>query len=74
MSRESDFEAGKAMCPYYKGSSAREHYIRCEGVEGAVTVKLNYSGKERQRVAQLETRCFRCFDECAIYRENENKY
>ncbi len=74
MSRESDFEAGKALCPFYKGSSARDHYIRCEGIEGATTVKLNYSGRERQRVNQLEARCFSCYEGCGLYRENEKKY
>jgi len=74
MSRESDYEAGKALCPFYKGSSAKEHYIRCEGIGCAVSLKLNYSGRERQRLNQLESRCFSDYPDCEVCQAIERKY
>jgi hypothetical protein len=68
MARESGYESSRAACPFYRGSSPKGHYIRCEGIGGAVTVKLNYSGEERQRAEQLAAFCQDCYAECPVYR------
>ena len=75
MSRESDFEACRVRCPFYRGSSGREHYIRCEGIRGAQSIRINYSGRERQRVRRLETFCQNCYEKCEIYQAiDRSKY
>lgn len=67
MAKESGYESSRTTCPFYRGSSKREQYIRCEGIGEAVTIKLNYE-KERQRVKQLTAFCQSCYADCPTYR------
>ena len=65
--KKSDFESSAVLCPFYRASGEKGHFIRCEGIGQARNTTLTYRG-ERQRTRQLAVFCRDCYASCEVYR------
>jgi hypothetical protein len=61
------YESSTVVCPFYKASGRKGHFIRCEGIGQASSTTMTYRG-ERQRTRQLTVFCQDCYTRCEIYR------
>lgn len=66
-----NYDDVEALCPYYKGSNAKQ--ISCEGItEGSITI-LSFSSKEK-RNKQRRIFCNQRYENCEVFRMLEEKY